>query len=152
MMSKGITRPITGFGVVLLFLLAFAILIYRSFHTVIVKGVSMYPTFKDGQKVYVSSAYWLVGPIKVKDVVVLSDSNADGYIIKRVYRTGGQTVDEVNAPRSWKLAQGQYVVPDGCVYVLGDNRAQSEDSRAFGPEALTKILGKVVIRNKGVIP
>jgi signal peptidase I len=145
-MRKEKQRAITGFGVALLFTLAFAIFAYRSFHTVIVKGVSMYPTFKDGQRVLVTNAYWLVGPIKVKDILVIADDNADGYIIKRVYKMAGEKVDEVNAPRSWHLADGPFVVPAGSVYVLGDNRAQSEDSRYFGPVDLNKVLGKAVIR------
>jgi signal peptidase I len=147
-MEKGKKRAFTGFGLVLLMVLAFAILMYRTLHTVIVSGVSMYPTFKDKQRVLVSNAYWLVGSIKDKDVVVLKDKEArdGGYIIKRVYKMGGEQVDEVNAPHSWKLSNGPYVVPEGSVYVLGDNRGMSEDSRFFGPIKQEDILGKVVIR------
>jgi signal peptidase I len=52
----------------------------------------------------------------------------------------------VNCPHNWKLANGPYVVPEGKVYVLGDNRAQSEDSRYFGAVDLKSLLGKVVVR------
>ena len=143
-------RVITGFGFVLLMVLAFALFMFMTLNTVVVKGVSMFPTFKDGQRVLVCRAYWLVGPIKDKDVIVMRDKespdNPDAYIIKRVYRMAGETVDEINCPHGWKLENGPYVVPEGKVYVLGDNRAQSEDSRYFGPVDLTSILGKVVVR------
>ena len=146
-MKSGKKRAITGFGFVLLMVLAFAIFAYETLHTVVVKGVSMYPTFKDGQKVLVCRAYWLVGQIKDKDVVVLRDAeSADGYIIKRVYKMAGEKVDEVNCPRNWRLANGPFVVPEGKIYVLGDNRAQSEDSRYFGAVEVKSVLGKVVVR------
>lgn len=38
------------------------------------------------------------------------------------------------------------VVPEGCIYVLGDNRDESMDSRTFGCIPLEKVEGKVVIR------
>jgi len=145
-MNRGKQRAITGFGVVLLMVFCFALFAYLTLHTVIVKGVSMYPTFKDGQKVLVSSAYWVVGGIADKDVVVLKDAeSSDGYIIKRVYKMAGEKVDEVNCPRTWNLANGPFEVPAGKIYVLGDNRAQSEDSRYFGAVDTKSVLGKVVV-------
>lgn len=38
---------------------------------------------------------------------------------------------------------GPLVVPDGSVYVLGDNRDNSTDSANFGPVAIDRIIGKV---------
>ena len=38
------------------------------------------------------------------------------------------------------------VVPEGCLFVMGDNRAQSTDSRRFGCVPLEKMEGKVWIR------
>lgn len=38
------------------------------------------------------------------------------------------------------------IVPENCVYVLGDNRPKSTDSRCFGCVPLEKIEGKVIIR------
>lgn len=134
----------TGFGAVLLFVFAFVAFFALSFRTVIVSGQSMLPTLKSGKKVLVSSAYWLVGPIKHKDIVVIQGEDPGEFIIKRVYRLGGEKVDTFNAPDKWSLANGQYTVPPGEIYLLGDNRAVSEDSRRFGAVPRSKVLGKVV--------
>ena len=135
----------TGFGAVLLAALAFLLFCLFNIKTVIVSGQSMMPTLKSGQKVVVSKAYWLVGPIQDGNIVVIKLSDTPGdYIIKRVYKEAGETVDTFNAPGNWMLSEGAFKVPEGSVYVLGDNRAISEDSRKFGPVEMNKIIGKVV--------
>lgn len=126
--------------------LAFALFVGTSFRSAVVDGISMLPTFKNGQRLTISNAYWLVGGIRDGDVVVIRDSNKTGYIIKRVYKTGGQIVDLGNTPKDWSLANGLFKVPANDIYVLGDNYEKSEDSRVFGPVALTKVIGKVVIK------
>jgi signal peptidase I len=130
----------------LLCLLGFAIYFHLTFTTVVVSGESMLPTLKSGQRVLTSKAYWLVGPIKEKDVVVIRDDGPTGYIIKRVYKMAGQVVDWALVPDSFDFRSGEYHVPEGTVYVLGDNRQVSEDSRRFGPVPVESIIGKVVIR------
>jgi signal peptidase I len=137
-------RAFTGFGAVLLFVLAFVLFFHFSFTTVIVSGSSMLPTLKNGKKVLVSRAYWLVGAVQDGNIVVIKGDSPGDYIIKRVYKMGGESVDMFNAPSNWLLANGEYKVPKGSVYVLGDNRSVSEDSRKIGPVELEKILGKVV--------
>ena len=104
----------------------------------------MLPTLKNKQKVLVSTAYWLVGPIQDRDIVVISQDTPGEYIIKRVFKKAGETVDFLNAPTDWLMKNGEFKVPEGNVYVLGDNRAISEDSRKFGPVETNKIIGKVV--------
>jgi signal peptidase I len=145
-MKQNRKRAITGFGVLLLCLLGFAIYFHLTFTTVVVSGESMLPTLKSGQRVLTSKAYWLVGPIKEKDVVVIRDDGPTGYIIKRVYKMAGQVVDWALVPDSFDFRSGEYHVPEGTVYVLGDNRQVSEDSRRFGPVPVESIIGKVVIR------
>jgi len=139
-------RAFTGFGVAMLVVLAGAIFMFFNFRTVVVSGRSMFPTFKTGNKVVTCKAYWLVGPIKDGDVVVLTDPNPDGFIIKRVFKMAGEKVDWKYVPDSYQLANGPYVVPEGEVYVLGDNLPESEDSRRFGPRKISDVLGKVIVK------
>jgi len=128
--------------------LAFAVFFLLNFTTVVVSGPSMLPTLKSGRRLLASKAYWLVGPLRRDDIVVIreADPNAGtGYFIKRIYRLAGETVDMVNVPKNYKLADGPYKVPAGTVYVLGDNREVSSDSRELGPIELPRIIGKVVV-------
>jgi signal peptidase I len=134
----------TGFGVVLLFVLGFVVFFHTYFTTVVVSGKSMMPTLTNGKKVLVSNAYWLVGGIRHGDIVVIKTDVNGEFIIKRVYKKQGETVDVMNIPVTWKLVQGPYTVPQGTVYVLGDNREVSEDSRRLGPIDVNHIIGKVV--------
>jgi signal peptidase I len=76
----------------------------------------------------------------------VKESNETGYIIKRVYKLPGESVDWYNVPKNWSLTKGEYVVPEGKYYILGDNREVSEDSRVFGPIDAKRIIGKVVVR------
>lgn len=141
-------RAFTGFGAAMLGVLAFAVFFLLNFTTVVVSGGSMLPTFKTGRRLLASKAYWLVGSLRRDDIVVVREKDGKGYFIKRIYRLAGETVDMVNVPRAplWTLAQGPFVVPPNTVYVLGDNREISSDSREFGPVELSRIIGKVVVR------
>ncbi len=135
---------------------------------VTVTGTSMVPNFHDGDRVLVVSD--LTG-VEQGDVVVIVNV-LDEPIIKRVIATEGQTVDFDYETKS-VLVDGQTVdetqfglengiteepfssfalldfpqtVPEGCVFVLGDNRAVSEDSRYqdVGMIDERNILGKAV--------
>lgn len=139
-------RAATGFGLTLAILFFFALFMNLNFHTVIVDGQSMLPTFRPDDKVVVSKAYWLVGAIRDKDIVVIKDPTGTGYIIKRVFRMAGEDVPVDKWPYFHHIVDGPYTVPDGDVYVLGDNLPESEDSRRFGPVETSKIIGKVVVR------
>lgn len=142
---------VRGFTAFLFFVLAFVIFFSLNFSSVEVRGASMEPTFSTGDHVLVSKAYWLVGNIKQNDIVVVRGREKSGeYYIKRVYKTGGETVDFFNMPAGWSILNGEFVVPDGQYYVLGDNRPVSEDSREWGPVENKEIIGKVIIIRFGM--
>lgn len=104
----------------------------------------MEPTLKDKQRILVCKAFWLVGAPKKGDIVVIRGEAPGEYLVKRVYATEGEEVDYAYQPENYDFSQGKYVVPEGYVYVLGDNLSMSEDSREFGPVPMQRILGKVV--------
>ena len=139
----------------------------------IVDGRSMYPTLHDRQLLLVGSQP------RHGDVVVIH--TGDGlldrtYIVKRVIATQGDrvkidydtdtvTVNEIpidepylnpEEPDPMEPRDGQTVVsltvPEGTVFVMGDNRNHSADSRSekYGPIATGKILGKVILPQVGV--
>lgn len=123
----------------------FALFVWKTFKVVEVSGESMLPTFHTGERVTVSDAYWLFGKIRDGDIVVLKEPRDGTYIIKRVYKMGGEQVDYVNSPKGWSFKNGKFVVPANSVFVLGDNRPKSDDSRDFGPIPMSQILGKVIV-------
>ena len=102
------------------------------------------------------------------DIVTFIDvENPNRTLIKRVIATAGQMVDvregyvyvdgkKLDEPytqgkKSLKLSGSAqitypYKVPDDCIWVMGDNRTNSSDSRAFGAVPLSNITGKAFIR------
>ena len=143
------------------------------FKIVGIKGESMTDTLMEGDKVLVYSCNYTP---EVGDIVVISrnasniiedESGEHERIIKRVIATEGQTVDindsglvsvdGVEIADSYireykstfkKDVQFPHVVKEGCVFVLGDNRRDSLDSRSsgIGDVDVRYILGKAVCR------
>lgn len=126
-----------------------------------VDGGSMTPTLLNGDKIIISN---LFGAPEQGDVVVLTKrSFGNEPIVKRVIATEGQTVDidfftgEVwvdgklmDEPYINELTHNQYdvefplTVDEGCIFVMGDNRNRSTDSRvsSIGCVDTRCVLGK----------
>lgn len=129
----------------------------------IVEGSSMEQTLYEGEHLIISDLFYTP---KAGDIVVCEDYSTGHYkpLIKRVIATEGQTVatdqwgnvyvdgkrikedyvyvnghDEFAVPNEW-------VIPEGEVFVLGDHRNLSSDSRSFGTVSEDSILGKVILR------
>lgn len=149
----------------LLYLLAAFVVLSLVVRVVVVSGTSMNDTLKDGDFLLVLSNVFYTEP-KQGDVIVASKDSFDNGapIVKRVIATEGQTVDidfkagivyvdgaaliEPYVRTATTLQEGMkfpLVVDEGCVFVLGDNRNGSKDSRYPGIGLINKheIIGKV---------
>ena len=136
------------------------------FRLVDVDGSSMLETLQDGNKVIVTGLNY---EPKAGDIIVISHgAELDKALVKRVIAVGGQTVDinsitgeilvdgtalEESAYTNGKtVADGDSEFPmyveEGTVFVLGDNRPISKDSRYtdVGLIDVNNIIGKVGFR------
>ena len=152
-------RALLGVAVSIILVFTFAVRI------VSVSGESMRETLQDGDRLLVVNALWC-GDYRPGDIVIVGQafSNQET-IVKRVVATAGQTVDidfetgsvyvdgvELDEPyireRTYTPEGTEFplTVPEGCVFVLGDNRNDSKDSRhiELGAVDTRKILGKAV--------
>lgn len=151
----------------LVYLLAAVILVFLLFfRVVVVSGSSMNNTLLDGDYLLLISDVFYRQP-KQGDVIVASKESFDNGapIVKRVIATEGQTVDidfelgivyvdglalhEPYALTPTNLFEGinfPVTVEEGCIFVMGDNRNDSKDSRnpQIGQIDCREVLGKVV--------
>lgn len=124
----------------------------------VVDGDSMLPTYEDGDKVVYSR---LAKDFNQGDVVSVRVPSGD-YYIKRVIAVGGDQVNIANdalylnkekfeedyiqgitSPQEGSVKY-PYAVNEDFVFVMGDNRDVSMDSRTFGAVNVTQIKGKVI--------
>lgn len=82
--------------------------------------------------------------IWVKRVIGLPGDSLE-FIMGSVYRNG-VLLEEDYIKSKIASEHDPVVVPDGFVYLLGDNRNHSSDSRQIGPVPLTNIQGRVILR------
>lgn len=121
-------------------------------------GSSMQPTLQEGWQVIVNkTAYFFETPERGDIVVIESPTNAaDPDLIKRVIAVAGDELrvfegkvsvngTELNEPyiSAPTTTNGSWTVPEDHVFVMGDNRPNSRDSRAFSFLEHEEIVGKV---------
>ncbi|MDI6900421.1 MAG: signal peptidase I [Anaerosomatales bacterium] len=153
----------------LLLLVAIAFVLAMGIRTFVVQPYiiptgSMIPTIEIGERVLALKFIYRLEDPQPGDIVVLDDPTGTvPNIIKRVIAVEGQTVDvndgsvyvdgvALEEPYTYgAVTQPGDVplpleVPEDHVWVMGDNRENSYDSRWFGPQPLSALKGKAVYR------
>ncbi|MCG7334072.1 signal peptidase I [Sporosarcina sp. ACRSM] len=153
------------------------------FTPIVVDGESMMPTLENGDRMIVNKIGYTIGKPDRFDIVVFHAEEQKDYI-KRVIGLPGDTVeyrddvlyingepyDEpyldqykaevIDSPLTEDFTLEEKIqsetVPEGHVFVLGDNRRKSKDSRHIGAVAIDEIIGstKVVfwpIKDFGIV-
>ncbi len=139
------------------------------FSLVLVDGASMNPTLSDSERLILNKTSYVVKEPERADIVVFHVYNSEDYI-KRVIGLPGETiemradqlfingepVDEpyLAAAKSTYNEVGIYLtedfgpikINDDHLFVMGDNRRNSSDSRAIGSIDKKELIGKVSIR------
>lgn len=129
----------------------------------IVDGRSMNPTVNHGDRLMVNKIFFMKKNITRGDIIDFYVPDAKKYYLKRVIAVEGDTVEIINdrVYLNGKMLEENYVstnvtsphndttkweVPEGYVFVLGDNRSNSRDSRDLGVVPRSDIVGKIVFR------
>ena len=157
-------RPVwVGFAWELLQTILMAVVLYFLIDTMIgrvrVENISMKPTLHEGQFILVNKLAYRIGDYQRGDVVVFHypRNPAEDYI-KRLIGLPGDTVtiqngqvivnDErleepyISGPPAYT---NTWSVPEGQLFVLGDNRNQSSDSHSWGFVPVENVVGRALV-------
>jgi len=124
-----------------------------------VDGLSMTPTLQNGEYILVNRLAYKTGQPERGDIIVFSFPTDEGQdLIKRVIGLPGETVhisDGIVTINGVKLEEsyiaqnpnyfGEWPVPEGYLFVLGDNRNDSRDSHQWGLLPIENVIGKSVL-------
>jgi len=140
-------------------LVAVILLFYVFFTSAVVDGESMLPTLHNGDYLLVTHGD---SSLKRGDIVVTKvvENTGPVELVKRVIAVPGDTIEirqdvayvngqaepargQLVLPR-YSVNVASFTVPQGSIYVMGDNRPISEDSRYLGPVPAAGLKGKAV--------
>jgi signal peptidase I len=157
-----------AFGIALAFII-------RSFFfsSYVVEGESMTPTLQDGNLLFINKIGYQFGDLKRFDVIVFHANDKEDYV-KRIIGLPGDTIkyekdqlfingkrfeepfldsyqfsiegDQLTQDFTLQEITGEETVPEGHLFVIGDNRLGSFDSRHFGFIKIDQVVGKVNLR------
>lgn len=143
--------------------LILAVVLYFGINAISVRvrvdGFSMNPTLQDGEYILVNRLAYKIGQPERGDIVVFSfpmDPKQD--LIKRVIGLPGETVsvqegkvlvNSVPLEEPYIAAKpnydGTWQVPEGQLFVLGDNRNESKDSHEWGLLPMENVVGRAIL-------
>lgn len=124
---------------------------------------SMEPTLQIGDRILVAKFYYRLAPIRRGDVIVFRyPLNPGKDFVKRVVGVAGDRVElrrgvvyvngkphpeltPSNGDQTCAQSYGPKTVTEGHLFVLGDNRCNSEDSRFFGLVPVRNVVGRALV-------
>ena len=131
----------------------------------LVHDISMQPTLVEGDNLIVEKLSAKLGGLKRGNIIVFHVPMENRQLIKRLIAVEGDKVeikggkvyindkaleeDYLKGVETQPFGSPEYsslVVPRGFVYVLGDNRPNSRDSRTIGPVEASRISGRAIFR------
>ena len=125
------------------------------------EGTSMEPTMQEGDLVFTSRFLAMTGSYEKGDIVLFRYFEEDGsrVVIKRIIATAGDEIEILpdGVMLNGTLLEEPYTVgntyglvnmkiPEDTVFVMGDNREESFDSRNMGVIAEKDLQGKILFR------
>jgi signal peptidase I len=126
-----------------------------------IQSYSMEPTLYENQRLVIEKiSYRLRAPERGEIVVIRPQDGDSVSLIKRVIGLPGETIavhdeqvfidgEPLAEPYLRVVTHGFYPpirIPDDAIFVMGDNRDRSRDSRMFGPVSLEDLVGRAVLR------
>ncbi|MBM7571480.1 signal peptidase I [Aquibacillus albus] len=142
------------------------------FASYVVDGKSMEPTLYDGNLLMVNKVIYGIKDISRFDVIVFHANEEEDYVKRVIGQPGdhieykddqlylnGDAIEEryldpyrtndgelLTNDFTLEEVTGEMQVPEGKIFVMGDNRRESLDSRAFGFVNIETVVGKVDVR------
>jgi len=159
-MSSKFIRDLREWTKSILIAAILAILIHTFlFAVVVVSGPSMEPTLHNNERLILNKIVYDFSEPQRGDIIVFHANKQDDYI-KRVIGLPNEKVEfkDNKLYINDQLIEEDYlintrtddvspvVVPEGTIYVLGDNRLNSTDSRILGPISLDQVVGRVKLQ------
>lgn len=159
--AQGVAYELGRGVIIFIFVLALVHFFIATIH--VVQGQSMEPNFSTGQFIITNKISYLVSEPQRGDVVVLrfpGDPERSKYI-KRIIGLPGEKI-QIKDSKVYindKLLIESYIpdtnptypdmtvfIPEGQYFIMGDNRPNSNDSRAWGTARVTDFIGKGFFR------
>lgn len=169
--KKGMGRSVLSFvltiAVIVLIAWGLRTFVFQAYE---IPSGSMEDTIMTGDMVFSEKLTYYGSEPQPGDIITFKDPEIPSRtLIKRVVATGGQTVQlidgkvyvdgrELDEPytdgkESWPLLSSYgspveypYTVPEGELWVMGDNRTNSQDSRYFGSIPVSSVTGKAIFK------
>ena len=147
--SPGILRTFLSLLVMVAFVFGLSwVLRTYVFQAYEIPSGSMEETIMVGDMVFSEKVSYYFRDPEPGDIVTFQDPEIPGRVlIKRCIAVGGQTVDinDEDGLPSYTLASDvsyPYTVPEGYLWMMGDNRTNSQDSRFFGAIPVSSVTGR----------